>query len=75
VKLSLQPERVREREELHMGLNDAFDKAKNLASENSDKVEDGIDTASDKAKDAAPDKFDGAIGNAADKAKDGLGKL
>ncbi|PWH07731.1 antitoxin [Brachybacterium endophyticum] len=58
-----------------MGLNDAFDKGKDFASEHSDQVEKGIDGASDKAQDAAPDQFDDAIGKGADQAKDGLGNL
>ncbi|MBK0331297.1 antitoxin [Brachybacterium sp. MASK1Z-5] len=58
-----------------MGLNDAFDKAKDAASDNKDKIGEGIDAASEKAQDAAPDQFDGAIGDGADKAKDGLGNL
>ena len=56
-----------------MGL---FDKAKDMASdsENIEKAkgalsDENIDAASDKLKDVAPDKADGAIDSLADKAK------
>jgi hypothetical protein len=56
-----------------MGL---FDKAKNLAGKNKDKIEDGIDKAAEVAEGKLGDKV-GAdkIEDAAEKAKDGVDKL
>lgn len=56
-----------------MGLNDHLNKAKDLAGDHSDQVNQAIDGANTKAQDAAPDQLDSHIGNAADQAKSHLG--
>jgi len=49
-----------------------MDKAKDLISGNKDKVEEGIDKATDSIKDKTPDQGDGAVDAAAEKAKDAV---
>ena len=49
-----------------------MDKAKDLISGNKDKVEEGVDKATDAIKDKMPDQGDGAVDAAADKAKDAV---
>ncbi len=44
-----------------------FDKAKDLISENEEKIVDGIEKAADLAKDKLPDQHDGKVDQAADK--------
>ncbi|MCL6422886.1 antitoxin [Brachybacterium sp. JHP9] len=56
-----------------MGLNDALNKAKDLAGEHPDQVNQAIDGANAKAQDAAPDQFDSSIDGAAGKAQGALG--
>jgi len=47
-----------------------LDKIKGLLGKHEDKIEDGLDTAADKAKDLVPDEHDDKVDMAADKAKD-----
>ena len=56
-----------------MGL---FDKAKDIAGKNQDKIDDGIDKAADVAEDKLGDKLgEDKIDMAAEKAKDAVDKL
>ncbi len=52
-----------------------LDKAKNLAGDHEDEIEDGIDKVADLAKDKLGDEHDDKIDDAADKAKDLLDKI
>ncbi|WP_270409071.1 antitoxin [Brachybacterium paraconglomeratum] len=56
-----------------MGFDDALNKAKDFAGENSDKVNQGIDGASDQVKDRTPDNIDEHVDTGADAARDQLG--
>ena len=56
-----------------MGFDDALNKAKDFAGENSEQVEQGIDGASDQIKERTPDHFDGGVDQAGDAARDQLG--
>lgn len=56
-----------------MGFDDALNKAKDFAGDHEDQVNQGIDGATDKAKDLAPDQADGAIDKGSDAARDQLG--
>lgn len=56
------------------GLGDAFDKAKKLAGKHSDKVEEGVDKASEFAKKKTGGKYDKHIDKAGDSANDYLRK-
>lgn len=53
-----------------MGIGDFVDKAKDLASDNADKVKDGIDKGADFADEKTGGKFSGQIDTGAEKAKD-----
>lgn len=52
-----------------------LNKAKNLAGDHADEIEDGIDKVADLAKDKLGDEHDDKIDEAADKAKDLLDKI
>lgn len=56
-----------------MGFDDALNKAKDFANENPDKVEQGLDGATEQAKDRTPDSVDGHVDKGADAARDQLG--
>ncbi len=56
-----------------MGFDDALNKAKDFANDNPDKVEQGLDGATDQVKDRAPDSVDGHVDTGADAARDQLG--
>lgn len=56
-----------------MGFDDALNKAKDFANENPDKVEQGLDGASDQIKDRTPDSVDGHVDSGADAARDHFG--
>lgn len=56
-----------------MGFDDALNKAKDVAGENSEQVEKGIDGASDQIKERTPDQVDGGVDKAGDAARDHLG--
>lgn len=56
-----------------MGFDDALNKAKDFAGDNSDKVNQGIDGATDKVKERTPDSVDGHVDSGADAARDRLG--
>lgn len=59
-----------------MGLFDsAKDKISDLAGDNQDKIEDGVDKAGDVVDDKTGGKFSDQIDNAGDTAKDKLGDL
>lgn len=55
-----------------MDLGDITDKAKNLISENADKVDEGIDKAADLVDDKTGGKYSDQIDTAAEKLKDVL---
>jgi len=61
-----------EPEEAAMGIGDMFDKAKDLAEDNPDKVADAIDKAADAVDSATAGKATDQVDMAADKAKDFL---
>jgi hypothetical protein len=65
--------RFRERKDILMGFDDALNKAKDYAGENPDKVEQGLDGASEQIKDRAPDSVDGHVDTGADAARGHLG--
>ena len=52
-----------------------FDKAKDLISENEDKIVDGIEKAADLAKDKLPDQHDGKVDQAAGKLEEIVKKI
>lgn len=56
-----------------MGFDDALNKAKDVAGENSEQVEKGIDGAGDQIKERTPDQVDGGVDQAGDAARDQLG--
>lgn len=56
-----------------MGLGDALNKAKGLAGDNPDKVEQGIDAATEQVKERTPDQYDSKVDDAAGAARDQLG--
>lgn len=56
-----------------MGFDDALNKAKDFAGENSDQVNQGIDGASDQVKERTPDNIDEHVDTGADAARDQLG--
>lgn len=56
-----------------MGFDDALNKAKDYANDNPDKVEQGLDGASDQIKDRTPDSIDGHVDTGSDAARDRLG--
>lgn len=56
-----------------MGFDDALNKAKDYANENPDKVEQGLDGASDQIKERTPDSVDGHVDSGADAARDHFG--
>lgn len=56
-----------------MGFDDALNKAKGLAGENSDKVDQGIDAATEQIKDRTPDQYDKHVDSGADAARDQFG--
>lgn len=56
-----------------MGFDDALKKAKDLAGQNEEAVEKGIDAATEQVKERTPDQFDGKVDDAADAARDQLG--
>lgn len=56
-----------------MGFDDALNKAKDFADDNPDKVEQGLDGATDQVKDRTPDNADGHVDKGADAARDRLG--
>lgn len=56
-----------------MGFDDALNKAKDYADDNPDKVEQGLDGATDQVKDRTPDNVDGHVDKGADAAHDRLG--
>lgn len=56
-----------------MGFDDALNKAKDVAGDHPDQVNQGIDAAAQKGKDVAPDQVDGQIDKGADAARDHLG--
>jgi len=53
-----------------MGIGDFADKAKDLASEHEDKVQEGIDKAADMADEKTEGKYSDQIDQGAEKAKD-----
>ncbi|HEX7352400.1 antitoxin [Brachybacterium sp.] len=53
-----------------MGFDDALNKAKDFANDNPDKVEQGLDGASDQIKDRTPDNIDSHVDTGADAARD-----
>ena len=55
-----------------MGLGDALNKAKDLAGDNPDKVNQGIDAATDQVKERTPDQYDSKVDDAAGAARDQL---
>lgn len=56
-----------------MGFDDALNKAKDFASDNPDKVEQGLDGASDQIKERTPDSAHGHVDTGTDAARDHLG--
>lgn len=56
-----------------MGFDDALNKAKGLANDNPDKVEQGIDAAAEQIKQRTPDNVDQQVDAGADAARDRLG--
>ena len=56
-----------------MGLGDALNKAKDLTGDNPDKVNQGIDAATDQVKERTPDQYDSKVDDAAGAARDQLG--
>lgn len=56
-----------------MGFDDALNKAKDFAGDNSEQVNQGIDNASDQIQERTPDQFDGGVDQAGDAARDQLG--
>jgi len=56
-----------------MGFDDALNKAKDFAGENSDQVNQGIDGATDQVKERTPDNIDEHVDTGADAARDQLG--
>jgi len=63
----------RERKDMIMGFDDALNKAKDFAGENSDQVSQGIDGAADQVKERTPDNIDQHVDSGADAARDQLG--
>ena len=63
----------RERKDMIMGFDDALNKAKDFANDNPDKVEQGLDGATDQVKDRTPDNIDQHVDSGADAARDQLG--
>ncbi len=59
-----------------MGFDDALNKAKGLAEDNPDKVEQALDQAGEQIKERTPDNVDKQVDSGIDAAKDrmGLGK-
>jgi hypothetical protein len=58
---------------MDMGFDDALNKAKDFAGDNSDKVNQGIDGAADQVKERTPDNIDQHVDTGADAARDKLG--
>ncbi|MGO1977708.1 antitoxin [Brachybacterium tyrofermentans] len=56
-----------------MGFDDALNKAKDYAGENPDKVNQGLDAASDQVKERTPDNIDEHVDTGADAARDRFG--
>ncbi|GAA1483207.1 antitoxin [Brachybacterium fresconis] len=56
-----------------MGFDDALNKAKDLAGENSDKVDQGIDAATEQIKERTPDSVDEHVDSGADAAREQFG--
>lgn len=56
-----------------MGFDDALNKAKDAAGEHPDKVNQGIDGATDQIKDRTPDQVDEHVDSGADAARDQFG--
>ncbi|MFC7375945.1 antitoxin [Brachybacterium sp. GCM10030267] len=56
-----------------MGFDDALNKAKDFAGENSEQAEQGIDAAAEQIKERTPDQFDEQVDSGADAARDQLG--
>lgn len=56
-----------------MGFDDALNKAKDLAGDNPDKVDQGIDAATDQIKERTPDSVDEHVDSGADAARDQFG--
>lgn len=56
-----------------MGFDDALNKAKDYANDNPDKVNQGLDGASDQIKERTPDNIDGHVDSGADAARDHFG--
>lgn len=56
-----------------MGIGDMVNKAKNLAQDNSEQAEKGIDALAEQVKDRVPDQHDSKVDDAADAARDQLG--
>jgi hypothetical protein len=56
-------------------MDDALDKAKDLAGDNADKLEGAVDKAADLADEKTGGKFSDQIDSGADAAKEQLGKL
>ncbi|WP_193103461.1 antitoxin [Brachybacterium sp. FME24] len=56
-----------------MGFDDALNKAKGFASENSEQAEQGIDAATEQIKERTPDNIDEHVDSGADAARDQLG--
>ncbi|MDV3295660.1 MAG: antitoxin [Brachybacterium paraconglomeratum] len=56
-----------------MGFDDALNKAKDFAGENSDQVNQGIDGAADQVKERTPDNIDEHVDTGSDAARDQLG--
>lgn len=56
-----------------MGFDDALNKAKDFAKDNPDKVDKGLDSASDQAKSRVGDEHHDKIDGAGDSARDHLG--
>ena len=57
-----------------MAFRDMFGKAKRLADQNAEKIEGGLDKASEAIKKKAPDKYDGYVDKANDAAKGAIGR-
>lgn len=58
-----------------MGIGDFVDKAKDLAAEHKDKVEEGIDKAADMVDEKTGGKYSDQVDTGAEKAKDLLDKI
>ena len=56
-----------------MGFDDALNKAKGFADDNPDKVEQGLDGATEQVKGRTPDNVDGHVDKGADSARARLG--